>query len=634
MTNTTIADEIKSQHRGGWFIVISLGIHLLIVGAMWQFEFLGVTKLDTQPMEEQPLREIAIERLKKKKERQRTQEIPQEHVEKLVKEEEKHAVRDMVKMVKVLQQQNEQLEQIRENKLKEITQEPREAVLDRIKQKTDELMKRAVEINKYKKDETSEELKQQAVKMNAAAKKLVPDEKDPKADERDNVIKQQTQDFQEMAKQVIEDKDTSRDQKRHAQELLEMSKAVAEEVKALDGPEQNNNIQQAQQMLDDAPQPTQQMSAQQLEQMPPEELYDRAKALEEKADQTFTDIKTAELSQQQNATLEEAKKNLSTTPPQRSEMGKELAKQKETLKTRDDLKTFRKQLQDTVKKVDEMKVATADKVSQAQGMTQFSKAMGKHSPQQQYRARAMMNKFAAGKQANVDMSSMMRQMAMGLAASTSSGSGDHRVTEGGKGTYSDPDDIAPKNIKGINIPSGKVMAQALPGQKFSKDSARHGWLYLDTWYIIGPWENHGKLDHRDIFPPELSIDFDAQYLGKKQTRGPDKGKPMKLKWQFTQSGRIQVVPPNERSNAVYYAYTEVHFDDNTDMLLAVASDDSSKLWINDLVVWDDKTHSDWRIGEGSRKVFFKKGYNKLLLRLENRGAETEFSVLICPPTFK
>jgi len=70
------------------------------------------------------------------------------------------------------------------------------------------------------------------------------------------------------------------------------------------------------------------------------------------------------------------------------------------------------------------------------------------------------------------------------------------------------------------------------------------------------------------------------------------------------------------------------------MLLAVASDDSSKLWINDLVVWDDKTHSDWRIGEGSRKVFFKKGYNKLLLRLENRGSETEFSVLICPPTFK
>ncbi|MAX25176.1 MAG: hypothetical protein CMJ19_11800 [Phycisphaeraceae bacterium] len=601
---------------------------------MWQFEFLGVTKLDTQPMEEQPLREIAIERLKEKKERQRTQQLPEEHVQKLVKEEEKHSVRDMVKMVQELQEQNQELEEIRETKLKEITEEPREAVLDRIRQKTNELMKRAVEINKYKKDKTSNEFRQQAVKMNTTARMMVADEQDPRAEERDEWIKNQTQEFKDMANAVLEDKDAKRDEKRHAEELLEMSNALDEDLKSLEGQDQNSNIQQAQQMLADAPQPTEQMSPEQLAQMPPEDLYDRAKALEEKADQTFTDIKTAELSQQQNATLQEARQNLSHTPPQRPEMGKQLAEQKDTLKTREDLKTFRKQLQDTVKKVDEMKVATADKVSQAQGMTKLSKALGNQSPQQQYRARAMMNKFASGSQANVDMSSIMRQMAMGMATSTSAGMGDHRETEGGAGTYSDPDDIAPKNIKGINIPSSKVMAQALPGQKFSKDSARHGWLYLDTWYIIGPWENHGKLDHRDIFPPELSIDFDAEYLGKKQTRGPDKGQPMKLKWQFTQSGRIQVVPPNERSNAVYYAYTEVHFDQNTDMLLAVASDDSSKLWINDLVVWDDKTHSDWRIGEGSRKVFFKKGYNKLLLRLENRGSETEFSVLICPPTFK
>ncbi len=634
MTNTTIADEIKSQHRGGWFLIISLGIHLLIVGAMWQFEFLGVTKLDTEPMEEQPLREIAIERLKEKKERQRTQELPEEHVEKLVKEEEKHSVRDMVKMVKELQEQNQELEEIRETKLKEITEEPRDAVLDRIRQKTNELMKRAVEINKHKKDKTSYELRQQAVKMNTTARMMVADEEDPRAEERDEWIKNQTQEFQDMANAVLEDKDAKRDDKRVAEELLEMSKALDEDLQSLDGQDQNSNIQQAQEMLANAPEPTEQMSTQELEQMPPEALYDRAKALEEKADQTFSDIKTAELSQQQNATLEEAKKNLSHTPPQRPELGKQLAQQKETLKTRDDLKTFRKQLQDTVKKVDEMKVATADKVSQAQGMTQLSKALGSQSPQQMYRARAMMSKFAAGSQANVDMSSIMRQMAMGLSTATSAGMGDHRQTEGGTGTYSDPDDVAPKNMEGINIPGNKVMAQALPGQKFNKDSPRHGWLYLDTWYIIGPWENHGKLDHRDIFPPELSVDFDAEYLGKKQTSGPDKGKPMKLKWQFTQSGRIQVVPPNERSNAVYYAYTEVHFEENTDMLLAVASDDSSKLWINDLVVWDDRSHSDWRIGEGSRKVFFKKGYNRLLLRLENRGSETEFSVLICPPTFK
>jgi hypothetical protein len=598
MTNTTIAAEIKRQHRGMQFLIISLCLHIVVLGGMWHFDFLGVTKLDTQKETEQPLRELAIKKLRKEEAQKQKQQLPEEHAEKLVKEEQKHASREMAEKVRILEEQNVELEEVRELKLQEIKEEPREALIQRLQEKTKRLQDRMVEINKKHDTPKIKDMRDQTVKMHANTNQLKPE-----PDKNDQALKE-----------------------------------VAEEIPGLMDPEKNLNTIAAKEMLDQTPEPTQVTSQQELAEMTPDELYDRAKALEQKADQTFTDIKQAELSQQQNTLLPEAKQNLSHTPPARPEHGKELAKQKSELQTRADLNEFRKQLNVTAKEVDAMQVATADKVKQAQGMAKMSKAMGgkQNSPQQQFRARAMLNKFASGRQANVDMSQLMRQMSMGISTSTSmsDGMGDHRQTEGGTGTYSDPDDIAPTKIKGINIPASKVMAQALPGQKFSKDSARHGWLYLDTWYIIGPWENFGKLDHRDIFPPELSIDFDAEYLGKNQTSGPDKGKPMKLKWQFTQSGRIQVVPPDERSNAVYYAYTEVHFEQDTDMLLAVASDDSSKLWINDIVVWDDKTHSDWRIGEGSRKVFFKKGYNRLLLRLENRGSETEFSVLICPPTFK
>lgn len=637
MTNTTIAAEIRSQHRGVWFVLLSLVLHIMVLGAVWHFDFLGVTHLDAKPQEDQPLRSIALNKLKKERAEQQKQKLPEEHAKKLVKEEEQRSVRELVKKVKALEEQNIELEEIREMKLEELKDEPREAVEERIKQKAVELHERSKEIAKYGKSEKLKMLEEKSARIFNTALYLKPKD-DPKEQESKENLEKALESFDQDAKEIINDSKSSWNEKKMAQELIDKEREIQEIAKGLDDPQQRPNVTQAQQMLDQAPPPTQPTDQAALEQMAPEELYDKAKSLEQQADQTFTQIKAAELALQQNSTLAEAEKNISHTPPTRPEMGKELAKQKEGLETRKDLNAFRQQLDKTVKEVDAMKVATSDKVNQAQGMAKISKAMNGQTPQQQFRARAMMSKFSAGNQANVDMSQLMRSMSMSMGMGIETGIGtvnsEHRITEGGNGGYSDPDDVAPTNIKGINIPSNKVMAQALPGQKFSRKSARHGWLYLDTWYIIGPWENNGKLDHREIFPPEMFIDFDATYDGKKQTSGPDKGNPMKLRWQFTQSGRIQVVPPNERSNAVYYAYTEVHFEEDTDMLLAVASDDSSKLWINDLVVWDDKTHSDWRIGEGSRKVFFHKGYNRLLLRLENRGSETEFSVLICPPTFK
>lgn len=640
MTNTTIADEIKSQHRGVWFLFGSFVLHIIVLGTVWHFDFLGVSKLDTQPQEEQPLRQIALNKLKKDREAQQKQKLPEEHAQKLVKEEEKRSVREMVQKVKILEKQNQELEEVRQMKLDELKEEPREAVMDRIKQKAADLHQRSKEIIKQIPTDKFKELEKKAARVFNTARNLRP-ESDPKAPETDENLQEALDNFQQEAKDVVNDAQSTHTEKRRAQELLDKQREISEIAKGLDDPQMRPNVTQAQEMLDQSPPPTEASDQAQLEQMSPEQLYDQAKALEEKADQTFTQIKAAEMALQQNSTLNEAQKNISHTPPNRPEMGQELAKQKSQLQTRKDLNEFRKQLDKTVKEVDAMKVATDDKVKQAQGMAKMSKAFGnKATPQQQYRARAMMQKFSSGNQANVDMSQLMRQMSMSASlsmqqsAGQGQGTGEHRLTEGGTGGYDDPDDVAPINIKGINIPTSKVMAQALPGQKFSRKSARHGWLYLDTWYIIGPWENHGKLDHRDIFPPELSIDFDAEYLGKKYPRGSDKGKPMKLRWQFTQSGRIQVVPPNELSNSVYYAYTEIHFEEDTNMLLAVASDDSSKLWINDLVIWDDKTHSDWRIGEGSRKVFFHKGYNRLLLRLENRSSETEFSVLICPTQLK
>jgi hypothetical protein len=170
----------------------------------------------------------------------------------------------------------------------------------------------------------------------------------------------------------------------------------------------------------------------------------------------------------------------------------------------------------------------------------------------------------------------------------------------------------------------EIMRQALPGRKFTDDAGRRGWLFLDTWYVIGPWKKEEKMFEKP-HPPEVEVDLDAEYVGKTV-----KGKPLTLKWRFLQSNSVRITPYEHTGSSVYFAYTEVYADKPMEVLLAVASDDGAKIWINDMVVHEDTGLSAWRMFEGFRKVHLKQGYNRMLLRLENGPNVAYFSVLLCP----
>ena len=180
----------------------------------------------------------------------------------------------------------------------------------------------------------------------------------------------------------------------------------------------------------------------------------------------------------------------------------------------------------------------------------------------------------------------------------------------------------------VHIPTGridlkKVKAEALPGRRFTDESLRRGWLYVDTWYIIGPWENFGKINWGNVHAPELEIDLAKSYRDGKGGR--------ELRWQFTQHPAIRCDVPDETTNSSYYAYTELYFDKPREMLVAIASNDAGKLWIDGEVVWQDNGLSSWNLDEGFRRVRFKKGYSKILMRVENGPRTCEFSLLLCPP---
>ena len=87
--------------------------------------------------------------------------------------------------------------------------------------------------------------------------------------------------------------------------------------------------------------------------------------------------------------------------------------------------------------------------------------------------------------------------------------------------------------------------------------------------------------------------------------------------------------PNAEEYGIWYAYTELYFDEPRDMIIAMGTDDRGVLKINDVPVWvSSKRLKCWTIDEVWRKVHFNKGINRILYRVENGWAHIAFSMVL------
>ena len=197
---------------------------------------------------------------------------------------------------------------------------------------------------------------------------------------------------------------------------------------------------------------------------------------------------------------------------------------------------------------------------------------------------------------------------------------------------------------GERLGKDMVKAQALPGRRFTRDAENRGWLYINTWYMIGPWENYGRDDYALVHPPELAIDLDAVYTDGQLGEGVEEtdsdpirvsGKKVRLdgvlRWKFMQSESMHNTVPVTTDHSTYYAYTELYFDRAVTMLVAIGTDDGGRVWINGRDVWQDAGTSWYNIDEHIEPFEFRQGWNTVLVRLENTGGSaTGFSFMIIP----
>ena len=352
----------------------------------------------------------------------------------------------------------------------------------------------------------------------------------------------------------------------------------------------------------------------------PAELYREASEIEQQISEAYADVSAAAKAASENSSYENARADTKATTPSRPDLAGDLSANEPAPKTVGELSEFRRNLDRAANEVSDMAsrarglLDTADNRS----LTQSREFNGSSFASSAARMAAASAQYQHG--AVVDMTG-------GFGAG---GGGNSQEMRSDKSSEGSSMAAADGKQEVLHLDDRKIMAKALPGRRFTEKSLRSGWLYLDTWYLIGPWENRSNVNFEDKHQPEQEIDFDAVYEDGKFADRPEHSKRL-LKWEFYQSDSVRCQPPEVYGASTYYAYTEVWFEEDRDMLIAVASDDAASVWLNDKIIWQDRGQSAWQLGEGYRRVHFRKGYNDLLVRIENGPSHCVWSVLLCPP---
>ncbi len=222
-----------------------------------------------------------------------------------------------------------------------------------------------------------------------------------------------------------------------------------------------------------------------------------------------------------------------------------------------------------------------------------------------------------------------------------------QATPGGGG-QSAGSQISPNSIGGVGEPerqyAGTAAAPPLTdparmrfaeARTFGPGAVYANRVYLDRWYILGPFDARSSAVMNEPHPAEVLVDLDAVYRGK--------GGQL-VSWQAQHSPTYPFVPEPVAPDALYYAYTEVRVDQDTEVWLDIGADDDTKLWLNDELVWtsgnetklwyqrpwytlnDEMSH--YGLVEGRVPVRLKAGRNTLLLKLYNGIDLMFFSVVL------
>ncbi len=556
--------------------------------------------------------------------------------EKMKAEEIKKRQPQLKKNLAELREAKREIEKLRDKKFEELSQRKAE---DIARFRARDLMRKASELEQKAKltEELAKVKRPEAGRLSEAVKALKA--KIAEAGEKPEDITKLADDVVDAATEVARiandnlKADSENHRRRHElKQVEEMATALAKDAKVLaDQPIDTaklNAVPEVPPTSVDSPEPTS-----------PSEAYAEAVKLEEEIQEAFNQAKAAETALGEGTSFAEARKQPSSSSPSRPDLASQL--ESGTAETIADMDRQRETLDKAVAETASMAMRARNLESQAKGQAkspgQESNAQSGELSSGQSAARAITLQQAVRTQERGRVVNLAGLMG-GTGSGTGSGEESLRGAFDGVGML-DPT-RANLRIGDRDVFGGKIQvnpdtfgSETLPGRMITDESERKGWLYIDTWYLIGPWENDGELQFSKTHAPESIIDLDATYSDGKFAEQADH--PLReLKWEFYQSDQVRCQPPEIFSNSTYYAYTELFSDRDREVLFTISTDDAAKVWLNDQLIWEDIGGSPWQVGEGFRRVKLNSGYNRLLVRIENGPLYCVWSVLFCPTSLE
>ncbi|MBQ2281817.1 MAG: hypothetical protein II332_03515 [Kiritimatiellae bacterium] len=553
----------------------------------------------------------------------------EKHIENEIKYREENLKQELTKKEEDVKQKKEELEKSIQELAK--AEQIYEEIKDKPEATQQEKKKAQHEVNskRNQRDRVQKDLNRRE-SSKANTEKRIEDSKKKQADHEKNLEKAKKEKEARTEKLDKLDDELSKSQ----QELVERVKEIAELAKS-ETPKPEPRA--------DETMTSPELANVNLSIIPLAEAYEKAKELEQQIAERNRDIKATELAINQKMSLEMAEDITDVAKTERPEFNKEILNS--TPKTENQFVEKREEMTKVVRETEDILEKAMVVMNEAQAMMQPQEHGAAIQSDEDRLARMrelaeLENQIAEQGAEDLqekakDLAELMRAAEM-LAAQENipeEESHDMEEDEGSNNKTSIP--AGATGMAGI-AKLEPTMPGLEPGNMFGSAGVPAVWGFVNSWYVIGPFDNPNRVNLTRKFAPESVVDLDASYIGKggktvKWTYEQATATAQNNPYMHKHANRSMVRPEYSGEYEIWYAYTEIFMEEECDLWLGIGSDDRSDIWINDFKIWSSSDNlKAWRIDEGFRRVHLRKGRNKILARVENGHWNFGWSICLTP----
>lgn len=553
----------------------------------------------------------------------------EKHIENEIKYREENLKQELTKKEEDVKQKKEELEKSIQELAK--AEQAYEEIKDKPEATQQEKKKAQHEVNskRNQRDRVQKDLNRRE-SSKANTEKRIEDSKKKQADHEKNLEKAKKEKEARTEKLDKLDDELSKSQ----QELVERVKEIAELAKS--------EIPKPEPRADET-MTSPELANVNLSIIPLAEAYEKAKELEQQIAERNRDIKATELAINQKMSLEMAEDITDVAKTERPEFNKEILNS--TPKTENQFVEKREEMTKVVRETEDILEKAMVVMNEAQAMMQPQEHGAAIQSDEDRLARMrelaeLENQIAEQGAEDVqekskDLAELMRKAEM-LAAQENAPEEESHDMEEEEG--SDKKTSIPAGATGMAgiAKLEPTMPGLEPGNMFGSAGVPAVWGFVNSWYVIGPFDNPNRVNLTRKFAPESVVDLDASYIGKggktvKWTYEQATATAQNNPYMHKHANRSMVRPEYSGEYEIWYAYTEIFMEEECDLWLGIGSDDRSDIWINDFKIWSSSDNlKAWRIDEGFRRVHLRKGRNKILARVENGHWNFGWSICLTP----